>query len=86
MAYGPYAALYWSQRRVRAVPYRRSDILARWGGTCAYCDEPAEHLDHVVPIAAGGADAAHNLVPACGACNLSKGARSLADWALSWSA
>lgn len=58
--------------------------MARWGYACCYCDAPAEHLDHVVPLSAGGADVAHNVVPACEPCNLDKGARSLADWVLSW--
>lgn len=62
-------------------PYSRADIFAAYGGTCAYCDAPAEHLDHVVALSRGGADAAHNLLPACAPCNLSKGARSLAEWA-----
>lgn len=75
-----------SRRRARKAavphePYSRSDIFAAYGGTCAYCDAPAEHLDHVVAISRGGADAAHNLLPACAPCNLAKGARSLAEWA-----
>jgi 5-methylcytosine-specific restriction endonuclease McrA len=65
-------------------PYNRTDIFAAYGNTCAYCDAPAEHIDHVVPISKGGADAAHNLLPACAPCNLSKSDKSLADWALSW--
>ncbi|MFI8830571.1 HNH endonuclease [Streptomyces afghaniensis] len=73
--------------RIRGVdhePYTRSEIFAAYGGACAYCDAPAEHLDHVVALSRGGADAAHNLLPACAPCNLSKGAKSLADWVLSW--
>lgn len=62
-------------------PYSRSAIFAAYGGTCAYCDAPAEHLDHVVPLSKGGADAAHNLLPACAPCNLTKSAKSLAEWA-----
>lgn len=70
--------------RSRPCPYKRSDIFARWDGACCYCDAPAEHLDHVKPISRGGADVARNIVPACADCNLSKGARSLADWVASW--
>lgn len=70
--------------RVPHVPYVRADIFAAYSGTCAYCPAPAEHLDHVNPISRGGADAAHNLLPACAPCNLGKGAKSLAEWALSW--
>jgi 5-methylcytosine-specific restriction endonuclease McrA len=78
-----------ARRRARVAnaphePYSRTDIFAAYGDTCTYCDAPAEHLDHVVPISKGGADAAHNLLPACAPCNLSKSDKSLADWALSW--
>jgi 5-methylcytosine-specific restriction endonuclease McrA len=66
------------------TPYSRAEIFTRWGGWCCYCDAPAEHLDHVHALSRGGADAAHNLVPACAPCNLAKGAKTLAEWALSW--
>ncbi len=33
------------------------------------------HMDHIVPLARGGIHCAENLRPACGPCNLSKGAR-----------
>lgn len=62
-------------------PYNRAEIFAAYGGTCAYCDAPAEHLDHVHPLSKGGADAAHNLLPACAPCNLTKSAKTLAEWA-----
>lgn len=55
--------------------------MVRWRGRCAYCDALAEHLDHVHPLSKGGADAEHNIVPACQKCNLSKGAKTLAEWA-----
>lgn len=80
------AALYAQHRRRRVARYSRSAIFARWGGTCAYCDAPAEHLDHIQPLADGGADAAHNLLPACADCNLSKGSRTLGAWVTSWGA
>jgi 5-methylcytosine-specific restriction endonuclease McrA len=44
----------------------------------------ATHLDHVHPLSRGGADAEHNIVPACARCNLSKGAKTLAEWAQSF--
>jgi 5-methylcytosine-specific restriction endonuclease McrA len=72
------------KRNSAHVPYRRAEIFAAYGGTCAYCDAPAEHLDHVVALSRGGADAVHNLLPSCAPCNMSKGAKSLADWVLSW--
>jgi 5-methylcytosine-specific restriction endonuclease McrA len=61
-------------------PYSRTEILARWGNKCCYCNAWAAHLDHVHPLSKGGADAVHNIVPACERCNLSKGAKTLAEW------
>jgi len=75
-----------AKRGATHAPYSRAAIFAEYGGTCAYCDAPAEHLDHVVALSRGGADAPHNLLPACAPCNLSKGAKSLAEWVLSWGA
>lgn len=68
----------------RHEPYSRAAIFARWSNTCCYCDAPAAHLDHVTALSRGGDDVESNLVPACAPCNLSKNAKSLADWALSW--
>lgn len=65
---------------VEHEPYSRTAILARWGHMCAYCPAFATHLDHVVPLSKGGADKESNIVPACAACNLSKGAKTLAEW------
>lgn len=64
--------------------YSRTAILARWGHRCAYCPSVATHLDHVIPLSKGGADAEHNIVPACQRCNLSKGAKTLAEWSLTF--
>lgn len=44
---------------------------------CYYCGIKIErkklHIDHLNPLARGGAHAAYNLVPACQTCNLTKG-------------
>jgi 5-methylcytosine-specific restriction endonuclease McrA len=61
--------------------YSRTAILRRWRYRCAYCDGRASHLDHVVPLSRGGTDTEANIVPACASCNLSKGAKTLAEWA-----
>lgn len=66
---------------VAHIPYSRTAIMIRWKRKCCYCDERATHLDHVTPIAKGGADVESNMVPACAGCNLSKGAKTLAEWA-----
>lgn len=72
------------KRNAPHEPYDRTTIFAAYNNECVYCGAEAVHLDHVVPISKGGPDAAHNLLPACAECNLSKGARSLAEWALTW--
>ena len=49
---------------------------------CMYCGDAAERLslDHLVPRLAGGPDDANNLIPACQACNSSKGASDVMAW------
>jgi len=46
-----------------------------WGGRCWICGRAAAEMDHVKPLAAGGAHAACNLRPICKSCNSRKGAR-----------
>jgi hypothetical protein len=55
-------------------------VAIRNSGPCAYCGTPASQVDHIRPLARGGADTADNLAPACGQCNRSKGARLLIEW------
>jgi len=51
---------------------------------CEYCglaqagQEAAFHIDHVLPVSAGGATSDKNLALACVSCSLRKGARSTA--------
>jgi len=52
----------------------------RASGPCVYCAAPAEHVDHVRPLARGGREHESNFVPACAPCNYSKGDRLLTDW------
>jgi len=61
--------------------YSRTAIFRRWSYYCCYCDRFATHLDHVQPLSRGGADKESNMVPACADCNLSKGSKTLAEWA-----
>lgn len=52
---------------------------------CAYCEDEltAERMiDHVVPLAQGGKHSRSNAVVCCRSCNLSKGGKSLGEWAL----
>jgi hypothetical protein len=66
-------------RSVQQHVLDRSYDLLRDAYVCAQCgrEEPerhAVHLDHVVPVARGGGNAADNLRVLCAACNLRKGA------------
>lgn len=59
----------------------RFDVFKRDGFTCVYCGgQPPKvtlHCDHVIAVANGGTNDIDNLVTACDACNLGKGAREL---------
>jgi 5-methylcytosine-specific restriction endonuclease McrA len=55
----------------------RARLFAAWSHCCAYCNAPADTLDHVLPRSCGGLTVIENLVPACRRCN---GAKSSADW------
>lgn len=59
-----------STRAWRAL---RAQVLARDRWTCQLCGAPAEHVDHVCPVASGGEDHPSNLRATCADCNLSKG-------------
>jgi 5-methylcytosine-specific restriction endonuclease McrA len=63
-----------------ATPSQIAARVSFYGGRCAYCGGPYEHLDHVIPLARGGSNWPANLRPACGPCNLSKHTRTPAEW------
>lgn len=48
-----------------------------YGGVCAYCGGPYEHLDHVIALARGGTNWPANLRPSCACCNLTKHVKRL---------
>lgn len=54
---------------------------------CCYCAERMRSqdktLDHVIPLSRGGKHSADNVVIACRSCNVSKRARTPAEWRLS---
>ena len=60
-------------RELRLTPWWRQKIQS---GICAYCEKkvlPHElTMDHIVPLARGGASVKSNLVPACKPCNQAK--------------
>lgn len=53
----------------------RAFVLSRDRGNCRYCGSPAVHVDHIVPVRAGGSDDPSNLVAACRDCNMRKGCK-----------
>jgi hypothetical protein len=65
------------------APLRRQ-VIQRAGNRCEYCglaqasQEAAFHIDHVVPLTAGGGTIAGNLALACVSCSLRKGAKQTA--------
>ena len=79
------AADRWAKRKgAPTVPFTRDELEARLSmfAGCWMCGcERAEtfHVDHVKPLSKGGWHCLSNLRPACGPCNLSKGAK----WPLS---
>lgn len=46
--------------------------VAYWGGKCWMCGGPYDSIDHVKPLAKGGAHCLANLRPACTPCNTRK--------------
>ena len=60
---------------------QRFDVFKRDGFECQYCGAKPPgallHVDHIVPVVDGGGNNADNLITACQACNLGKGATSL---------
>ncbi|WP_156222709.1 HNH endonuclease [Pseudactinotalea suaedae] len=68
-------ALVAMDSRRRRVPQGLGDLVRiRDGGRCRvpWCDAPVRHVDHVVPVAEGGATEANNLQSYCEAHNYAK--------------
>ena len=71
------AGSYWQRHlprkgSTRAWRKTRAAVLGAHA-ICAECGQPAEHLDHIQPIARGGTDHPSNLQALCARCNLAKG-------------
>ena len=58
----------------------RDTLFVRQGGLCTWCGGPVQrrglqsHVDHIVPLAAGGSRRFKNLQLLCRPCNQRKGA------------
>jgi len=59
-------------RWARTPPLTRRAVLRRDGGRCAYCSDPADTIDHVVPLSRGGRHEWANVVASCKRDNLAK--------------
>lgn len=58
----------------------RESIYNSWNHICAYCDEKATTLDHIIPRFRSGSSNRNNLIPACRRCNTSKASSKMEDW------
>jgi len=70
---------------MRSIPTElRRLVVQRAVGRCEYCQlsqegqEATFHIDHVIPVVAGGQPVAENLALACVSCSLRKAARQTA--------
>ena len=70
---------------MRYIPAKlRRPVIRRAAGRCEYCglsqegQEATFHIDHIVPIKAGGKTESGNLALACVSCSLRKAARQTA--------
>lgn len=59
----------------------REEVYHKFGGKCSYCGydigTKGFHVDHVIPVAAGGPDDQLNLFPSCKHCNSLKNSFTL---------
>ena len=58
------------------------EIVKEFGGWCAYCLVPMSPawMDHMDPLSKGGDHDVSNVVPVCGPCNMSKGAKTTLEF------
>jgi hypothetical protein len=66
---------YWQRRddqRLAADPDLIEYVAVLYRDPCAYCGEPCEHIDHIVPVDSGGGLVVENVTASCGGCNVRK--------------
>jgi len=70
-----------SKRRKALSKPTRKAVFSKTNGKCAYCGCKLAYdkmqVDHMQPLAQGGANELDNLWPACRSCNHKKGSSSL---------
>lgn len=79
----------WMRRRTRekSLPTELktselTEIISKFGNKCAISGNPAEHLDHFIPVSTGhGGTVYGNLIPLTAFLNLSKNGRNPFIWA-----
>ena len=63
-------------KRRRLTKAQRLQVYKKYGGKCAYCGSHISldemQVDHIKPLALGGADDISNFAPACRMCNYYK--------------
>lgn len=68
-------------KRRRLTKAQRLQVYEKYGGKCAYCGNHISldemQVDHIKPLALGGADDMSNLAPACRMCNFYKSTLTL---------
>jgi 5-methylcytosine-specific restriction endonuclease McrA len=76
------AARYRARQAAASGSYTSADVeiaIARQDGECVYCGRiiiEAYHVDHVIPLIAGGSNAASNIQVTCETCNCQKGRKT----------
>lgn len=76
------AAVRRTAEKSRASTSEVLALIGRANGRCVYCGKQASRyqIDHIDPVASGGTSEIENLMPACAACNRSKGAKEVSEW------
>lgn len=56
-------------------------LKASWTGVCPFCRKKGvPTLDHIIPLARGGAHSLRNIQLMCRSCNSSKGSKTMKEW------
>lgn len=70
-----YYARKWGRRAPKFTLAQLLAKMAYWGNRCWVCGGPGKEVDHVKPLAKGGAHILCNLRPICRSCNAQKADR-----------